>query len=242
MELVHELTETMRAPRRGNHRRRLAIVVSLALLTLACLASVAYHLSQRGQRAGRSEAETERAPVAKARATDKQPAARPRPAGPVIPAASRDAASRTAPLADAGISTAHGLLRLTVTPPVSVLWNKRPLGQTPLEVSLPPGRHRLFLRSEHPVPVRLLRGVKIEPRETTVVSWKLAKGSLEIQAEPQAEVKINGRKRGVTPLSLELYEGVCQVRLFCSQLQKSYLKLVTIRPGKTSRVVHRFGE
>lgn len=88
----------------------------------------------------------------------------------------------------------------------------RRVGRSPLEVSVTPGRHRVRVSSA----VRALsRTTRLEVPKRGQVSETIAfaQARLRVLARPWATVFVDGRKRGVTPLELEVYEGARQIRL-----------------------------
>jgi len=148
---------------------------------------------------------------------------------PVVVTSAPDAA---APARPAGIT---GRLKLSVSPPVAVTLRGQALGRTPLNVELPAGKHLLILRDPD-LGISMPRGVKIEPDQTTVASWELRKGVLEVKAPGTTEVLVNGVRRGKTPLSLELYQGVYKVQL---QGVWPEPRRVVVRPEATTTVQQR---
>jgi eukaryotic-like serine/threonine-protein kinase len=107
-----------------------------------------------------------------------------------------------------------GTLNLDVTPSVNVFANGHALGHTPLRgVRLPAGRHRLRLIDraagiDTTVDVEVPRGRGVDKHVT------IGKGRLRIKALPWADVTVDGRELGTTPMApLSLYAGTHEVRL-----------------------------
>ena len=87
-------------------------------------------------------------------------------------------------------------------------------GPTPVEVKgLTPGEHSLTLRCKG---IGLERTLKIEVlpgKETTFSRTTFEPGRLLVRAEPFANVIVDGKSFGQTPLAIPLYEGGHQVEL-----------------------------
>jgi hypothetical protein len=237
-QLMRELDAMTDAPPR---RSRLWIL-PVALVILALAGSVAYYLLVRRREARPAETTSKAASSRRVKAPPGKTAPT-RATQPVPPGREADAAptARThAPDARAPVKAAArgGRLRMQVTPPVTVIWNGRSLGRTPLSEQMPAGGHRLLLRNRQ-LGIGLARGVKIRSGETTVINWRLRKGRLEVKVQPAARVLVDGVGRGNAPLTLELYEGRHGVRLV-SPSGSVYRVRVTVEPAKTTRVEHRF--
>ena len=121
--------------------------------------------------------------------------------------------------------------------PVDVFEDGRLLGKTPLRVMLPAGPHVLrftspglgLLRSEH---------MTLKPGEHREQRLDFAKGRLDVDAVPWADVYLDGKRLGATPLqSLSVWEGTHVLRLVAPQGEKTLDVQVT--PGSTTRVHER---
>jgi hypothetical protein len=65
---------------------------------------------------------------------------------------------------------------------------------------------------------------------------------LLIKARPWAHVEVDGRRQGTTPIKpLKLYEGTHVVKLTNDE-HGTHTTRVAVRPGETTRLVHRFEE
>lgn len=94
---------------------------------------------------------------------------------------------------------ADGLLELTSTPPgANVSVNGEYVGQTPLELTLAPGRdHRLALSKAGHAPATRVARVEADARESLAVTLTPITGAIHVVAEPvDAEVLVDGRSRG----------------------------------------------
>ncbi len=107
----------------------------------------------------------------------------------------------------------------------------RALGSLPLETPLPAGRHEIQLRCLYGA--RRQVRVTIRAGETTEETIHLRAGSLQLLVRPWAEVFIDGRRIGITPLApITLAEGRHTVRLVNSEINATKTKRVRIRPGQ----------
>ena len=109
-----------------------------------------------------------------------------------------------------------GELTLTSNPAgLTVRQGKRRLGRTPLTVRLRPGSHRLQVGSRRlGISKRLTVQIKADDTTNTRVAFR--KGSMQVVSRPWAEVFIDGRSVGTTPLKVEAYEGLHEFRLVTS--------------------------
>jgi hypothetical protein len=98
--------------------------------------------------------------------------------------------------------------------PLRVLEGGRVIGVTGAgPIVLAAGTHELDFVNEE-LSVRLHQQVTVRPGVTTTVSPSLPRGLLAINAEPPAEVWLNGERMGETPLgNLSLPVGRYEVRL-----------------------------
>jgi len=129
-----------------------------------------------------------------------------------------------------------GFLSLTTKPPSTVFWGKRKLGKGTLSrVKLPAGKIKLKIVGPHgvfkTVDIIIKRGKHITRQVT------FGQGSLRIVVQPWADVWIDGKKRGQTPMrAIKLLEGVHQVSLINSSLGKKVERRVKIKPGRESKI------
>jgi serine/threonine-protein kinase len=98
-------------------------------------------------------------------------------------------------------------LELSVTPPVNVSLNGKPLGRTPLTVSLPPGHHMLKL-SDSEKGINVTRAVTVNRGGTTHQSVELGKGLLTVHIPEGAVINLDGKTIGNESIrDLSVYEG-----------------------------------
>lgn len=109
----------------------------------------------------------------------------------------------------------------------------QPVGTTPVRVELPIGKHDVELRLKG---VRRAQSIDIQRGQDTgvAVDWKAKPlGTLQVTTVPPgAKVNVDGRPRGVTPLTMrDLSPGPHTVVL--ESMQGSVKRTVTIAEGKT---------
>ena len=127
-----------------------------------------------------------------------------------------------------------GFISVTTEPPADIFLGKKKLGRGSIQqASVPAGKHKLrvVLRkgTQRTMPVSIKRGEHIEK------SVAFGSGTLRIVVLPWANVWVDGKKKGQTPMpSMELMEGFHQVRLANDQIGKDQTKKVKIQPGKES--------
>lgn len=122
-----------------------------------------------------------------------------------------------------------------------VLVSGRAVGNTPLSISLQPGRYDLELRLGGYEPFR--SSVVVNAGQNTPVSANLAAiartGDLIVNSTPdRADVFVNGQRVGVTPLRLNLNEGSYEVRVV-EDGYSEYRATVQVRRGEATRVEAR---
>ncbi len=136
-------------------------------------------------------------PAASSREVPSRPAASSRP--DPLPGAS--AAPGAPPPARPAVAISEGWAAISVPFPAQVTQNGRTIGTTGTgALALPPGVHTLEL-SNATFEFRTTLTVAINAGETTRLSVTLPNGSLSVNALPWAEVFVDGRSIGTTPLA-----------------------------------------
>ncbi|HEY8205913.1 MAG TPA: protein kinase [Myxococcaceae bacterium] len=125
-------------------------------------------------------------------------------------------------------------LEVTSTPRATATLDGRAVGATPLRLGdLEPGAHTLKVEMVAPDGSRVSREEKLELRagESARRDVRFGRGLLRLSVTPWAEVEVDGRPVGDTPLQpLSLWEGEHEITLR-NKLIKAERKLkVTIRP------------
>jgi serine/threonine-protein kinase len=129
-----------------------------------------------------------------------------------------------------------GFISVTTEPPADIFLGKNKLGRGSIQrAKVPAGKHKLrvVLRkgTQRTLAVRIKRGEHIEK------SVAFGSGTLRIVVLPWANVWVDGKKKGQTPLpAIDLLEGSHKVRLANDQIGKDLTKTVRVRPGKESLI------
>ena len=138
------------------------------------------------------------------------------------------------------LATATGTVRVSSTPATRIFWRGRSLGQTPVTVTVESGRQRLLLRNPS-LGINVARSVTVRPGTTSSLDIQLKQGELLVKARPWAHVEMNGKRLGTTPMkAIKLYEGRHTITLINTDKNVTHTVQVVIRPGQTTRLVHRF--
>ncbi len=95
---------------------------------------------------------------------------------------------------------------------LSVLENGKIIGKTPMSAQIPVGTHKLTLTSRI-YGIRRHLTVDVSKDGITSKQVRVARGSLKIVTRPWAEVYVNGKHKGKTPLTIPLYEGKQTIKL-----------------------------
>lgn len=148
----------------------------------------------------------------------------------VFPSAAKPAAS--APAAP----VAAGWLAVTSAIQVQIREDGKVLGSTEADrVMLPTGEHKLEFVNE-PLGYLMRRTVRIEPGKTTALQLERVNGVLSINAQPWAEVWVDGERVGETPIgNLSRPIGTHEVVLRHPQLGE-HRALVTVTTRQPARL------
>ena len=126
---------------------------------------------------------------------------------------------------------------LNSAPPAEVFEAGRSLGFTPLRADLPAGEHELQLTGPHAQFGRLLH-VVVSPEGETQERATFGHGQLEVEAVPWADVFLDGKRLGATPLpGRSLWEGAHTLRLVGPHGEKTLQ--IQVVAGETKRVRER---
>lgn len=113
------------------------------------------------------------------------------------------------------------------------------VGTTPQILPFRPGRYSVEVRREGFVPQREV--IVLEAAQTAFVRFTLPPfqgGSVQVRASPRAEVRLDGRFVGDTPLTVTAPVGVSELRLSRPGFLTQTLS-VTVRPFRVNRVNER---
>lgn len=115
-------------------------------------------------------------------------------------------------------------------------------GVTPLTIpDLTQGEHKIELSLSGYK--KWTKTVKLQAGESASIKATLAadaRGGLTVSATPECEILINGKRVGVTPLSLENLEVGKYTVKFINQERGEATKTVEVKPGAVSSVSHQF--
>lgn len=132
-------------------------------------------------------------------------------------------------------SVAGGWLAVTSAIQVQIREDGKVLGSTEADrVMLPTGEHRLEFVNE-PLGYHFRRSVRIEPGKTTALQLERVNGVLSINAQPWAEVWVDGERVGDTPIgNLSRPIGTHEVVLRHPQLgeHRALVTLTTRQPAR----------
>lgn len=137
---------------------------------------------------------------------------------------------------------AKGRISIKSAPTARVFIKGSLKGRTPLTVNAPPGRHRVVLKAAGRKSVSFT--VRVRPgRKTTVFKRlppRVRRGSLAVRSTPPAKLYLDGKLLGRTPkLNIKLPQGNHRVKLVTGS-GRVWSRTVRIRPGKPTRISHRF--
>jgi serine/threonine-protein kinase len=233
-------------PARDRHRAlagRAALVVGAA----AALALAATHAGSCAARFARSQALTPAAIPASVVA----PTAAPIP--PTLPATAAPKGGLPPPLGapppstelvPAGEESTEAFLRVQVEGPATYVVDGRSMhAGADGAVRLSPGHHRVVVSSPLYAYPRTLE-VDLRPRESATRVLPRGRGTLRVAVTPWAEVTVDGRVLGVTPLQpVDLAEGAHQISLRNGELGIVAKRRITIAPNRESLLkLDLFGE
>jgi len=125
-------------------------------------------------------------------------------------------------------------LQLTCEPNAHVFFRGHVLGVTPLATELPPGKQTL--RFAEPT-LGLDKSVLLVVGSEAAHHVTFGKGTLEVRVSPWANVKLDGKPLGQTPVApMELYEGVHKLELSNPELKVERTLDVKLAPGEKKTV------
>lgn len=120
----------------------------------------------------------------------------------------------------------------TVPEKLVVRVDGRRLGTSPVEATLPPGKHRVSVRgASHGIDYST--NIDLSEGEDGQELIQVPRGELALRVRPYADVYIDGRGHGLTPMpAVKLYAGRHRVRLVNDSLGRSVVRVVKVRPGQ----------
>lgn len=138
-------------------------------------------------------------------------------------------------------ASSKGMLELASSPTgLDIYAGRRRLGRTPASLRLKAGRHRLRLRSTRLGIDRALT-VRIAANRSLRQSVRIGKGRLRVNGVPWANVYVDGRQVGVTPMrALNLYAGKHLVELRHPPSRGHLRRWIKVAEGGNHLVMHDF--
>lgn len=186
------------APARPGRSRLLLPLVGV----VACLVAVALVILRDRPKAPEPEAPEPPAPAVAVEPAKAEPDPAPQP-----PAPDAGAATSARSAAQGAVAAAGALLEFHVEPQVEVTLEGRSLGRTPLAVTLPPGRHVLYLNNPE-LGIHTARAVTVSATERNLHEVRLLKGFIHVRAPRGTAIIVDGRHVGTAPIEqIALYEG-----------------------------------
>jgi hypothetical protein len=149
----------------------------------------------------------------------------------VAPPAAQLAAFAVEPPASAAPSLTAAQLSVETAQPCDLYVDGKPSGRAPSSgVAVAPGSHQLICRTALKSEARAT--VQVRSTETATAHFKFPAGRLALWVLPWADVEIDGKRVGTTPLApVPLGEGTHQVTLVMEG--KKLTRTVVVRSGET---------
>ncbi|MCB9639461.1 MAG: PEGA domain-containing protein [Myxococcales bacterium] len=140
-----------------------------------------------------------------------------------------------------GIVRVRGAAEITINsnlPGTIVRWRGKKLGKLPLTYRFPAGPQTIMV--EHPkLFSRVSKTFTVVPKTNATIPVNFKKGRIKFIIHPWADVHINGKKIGQTPIATyKAWPGVYTILLKKGDLSET--KLINLKPGGTSTVRHTF--
>ncbi|HEY3450057.1 MAG TPA: protein kinase [Myxococcales bacterium] len=148
-----------------------------------------------------------------------------------------DAAQPPGPDASAPESAvATGMVEVTSSPEATISYKGKVLGRTPGIFTVPVGQQVLVFSNSS---LGLERGLAVIVHEgkTSKLNARHKKGWLDVRVSPWAEVRLDGKSLGTTPLpEKEVWEGKHLLELWNADTQKKKRLVIDISPGEHKAV------
>jgi serine/threonine-protein kinase len=229
-----------------DRHRTVAARAALVVIAAAALAMVATHIGSCAARVGHAQAVT---PASRPAELTAPAVSAVKPMLPLaVPAPTRPQGELISPpvteLVPAGESAGEAMLRVQVEGQANFVVDGRSqrVGSDG-ELHLSPGHHRVTVSSPMLAFPRTLE-VDLRPREAATRAIVRGRGTLRVAVSPWAEVTVDGRVLGVTPLApVDLAEGAHQVALKNGELGIVAKRHVVVTPDKETLLkLDLFGE
>ncbi|RME21198.1 MAG: hypothetical protein D6806_15100, partial [Deltaproteobacteria bacterium] len=129
----------------------------------------------------------------------------------------------------------RALLEIATNPGAEIVVDGKKRGRGGARMRLGAGWHRIQVRLGQ---VEKSRRVRLRAGARKVERIYFDKGRLKVVVHPYADIYINGRHAGQSPMApLDLWEGTYELRLVNAELGKSETLKVQVKPGKTTPIV-----
>jgi hypothetical protein len=155
-------------------------------------------------------------------------------------AADRTAAAAAAAAAAAGVPApappTPGFMVVDAPEDLQVIEDGRVLGSSSTgKVSLDPGSHLIEFRNDN-LGFQATRTVQVLPGKTVRVTIPLPEGNLSINATPWAEVSVDGRALGETPIANVTLRAGSHELVFRNPQHGELKQTVVVKAGENGRV------
>jgi hypothetical protein len=155
---------------------------------------------------------------------------------PERPAAATAAAAAAAVAAAAPAAPDPGFMTVDAPEELQLLEDGRPLGSsTSGRIALEPGSHLIEFRNDS-LGFQATRTVQVLPGKTVRVSIPLPEGGLSINATPWAEVTVDGRALGETPIANVTLRAGSHEIVFRHPQHGELKQTVVVKAGENGRV------
>ena len=129
------------------------------------------------------------------------------------------------------------VIRVTATPAMEVLADKKSWGVTPVQVELTAGKHVLVLQNRD---LGLSQTTTFKPAagERRDFSWVAVRGKLQINVEPFGDISLNGRvlKKLSSIAEADVWEGRYQISVSNDEMKKTITRAIEVKGNQTTQV------
>jgi len=129
------------------------------------------------------------------------------------------------------------VVRVTATPAMEVIADKKSWGVTPVEVELAAGKHVLVLQNRD-LGLSQTTTMKLAGGERRDHSWVALRGKVLINVEPFGNIALNGRviKKNSSVAEEDVWEGKYQLTVSNDEMKKSITRTVEVKGNQTTQV------
>lgn len=157
------------------------------------------------------------------------------------PNTSLDSKSNSTTLLEGKEEKTYSYLTLKVDPPSKIYINSEYKGYKKVEnIKLEPGKYNLKFYNTKPK-LEYYTTITVEPGKNIYKNFIINKGALFITVNPYAEVFIDGKSYGYTPMPpIQLYPATYTIKLYNEELKAVLQKNIKIEEDQTLTIRHRF--